>query len=169
MPHKGVNTLKRKSLAVYLALLLAACMMLTGCFEHGNTEKYESTDELVEFVKEKGTFPKMQAADAAVIGEVYGIDLSGIEEYTLESSSDTLLADEIGVFRLDDPDYASTLSHILEARLASAARAAEHYSPEQYAIIIKTVVKSKGLYVYYIVNAESEKLTEQLTARIPLN
>ena len=159
----------RNKLAVCLICILLACTMIAGCFEHGNTEKYESTDELVEFVKGKGTFPKMQAADAAVIGEVYGIDLSGIEEYTLMSSSDTMLADEIAVFRLEDPDYASTLSRILEARIASAARAAEFYSPEQYAIIIRTAVKTKGLYVYYIVNSETEKLTEQLTARIPRN
>ena len=168
MLHKGVNALKRKALTVCVILLLLACVTVTGCFERGST-KYEATDELVEFVKDKGTFPKMQAADAAVIGEIYGIDLSRIEEYTLMSSSDTLLADEIGVFRLEDPDYASTLSRILEARLASAARAAEHYSPEQYAVIIKTAVKSRGLYVYYIVNKDSEKLTEQLTARIPLS
>ena len=160
--------MNRKTLTVCLVLLLLACMTITGCFER-RSAKYESTEELVEFIKGKGTFPKMQAADAAVIGEVYGIDLSGIEEYTLVASSDALLADEIGVFKLEDPDYASTLSRILEARLASAARAAEHYSPEQYAVIIKTAVKSRGLYVYYIVNKDSEKLTEQLTARIPLS
>ncbi len=160
--------MKNKNTILFTALILAVCMLFSACiFERPDST--EGTDELAAFVKEKGSFPNMQAADAAVIGEVYGIDLSGIEEYTLEASANTLLADEIGIFRLSDPDYSSTLSHILEARIASAARAAEHYSPEQYSILIKTQVKTRGLYVYYIVNAESETLTEQLTQRIPLN
>ena len=162
---KHVRCAKTVALCLLLSLLLAAFSACTG--KENDETQLKTAEEMAAFVEENGEFPPLEDVDKATAEEIYGVDSSRVKSCVIRTSSDRLLADEIFVAELSDPDYAETLEGHLRSRLAGVARAAENYSPEQYSYINGAEVVRRGSFVFYIVNRNGEALTRQLSALIP--
>ena len=142
----------------FTAVFFAACGQKTG--------KLNDTASIFDYMIENGSFPKLTEVDEDTAAEIYGIMTDKLTSFRFAISEDRLLADEAAVFELADEAYAADLIRVLESNIAAAARAAKNYSPEQYAILTKTVVSQKGRFVFYIVNEDSASLTAKVKAAI---
>ena len=162
MKTNKINTALRISAVI---LVMTMLLQFFGC--SGGGETLSDPEEMYSFISENAAFPSMEDVDAEAVRDIYGIDLDKISRYVLRISEDKSIADEVAIFETADPEYLSTLDRLLSSRLNMAARAARDYSPEQYEIILKAEVVSRGRYVFFIVNSESASLTRSLLNRIP--
>lgn len=149
----------KKTVSVVLVLLLAlsfaifsACSKPAKPDETAAPAKPVDMASLWESVKTAAGYGAMTAVPKTDLSDIYGIDVSKIEEQVwYMSENPSLNADEFAMFKLSDASYAEQLSGILKARIERQLQVAQTYSPEQAAKLENAKVTVSGSYVYFCV------------------
>jgi hypothetical protein len=134
----------------------------------GDTPDAQSIDPEAVYAKITAqiTMPEMIFLPNDVIEDYYGIapaDYSGAVFYVC---LDSLLADEIVIVCANDEASADRVRERLENRLAYKADAAENYTPDQFAVIQKGVVRKDGTVVALLVSPEIDRLDKEYSAAL---
>lgn len=161
--------IKKRVIACCKTILVAAVFAsvvlttLLCCKKSDDKPILSSPERICGFALDKmGKSPKMEKADAEMIGSVFGIELGELESYELWVSADASYANEVAVFKLGNDQYSEELKSLLSARLNRAAAVAQDYSPEQYDIIMKSSIEEKGEFIFYVVHEKSAEIITEI-------
>lgn len=154
----------KKIVAIVLALLLlAGCGKgadgAAGKENAGNANVNIDVNELYAQLEEVG-MPEMVEEDADSMLALYGIRAEDVKQVKVTSCFDGLRADEIWLIEAVDAEAAARIKGLAENRIAQKDAESVTYSPEQNAVVKKSLLLVEGNYVFFICSPEVEAMTE---------
>lgn len=155
----------KKITILMLSLMLFCGCMLVGCGSSGDAGAKEVTQTLEEIyaqMVDKVEMPPMVRMDEEYIVNYYGMDLSAFEEYVFAAAEDALLAENIILVKLKDGQSSETVVTTLEKIIKQKKSELENYLPDQFKIVEKSEVVTKGNYVILIISSKKSELEAQL-------
>ena len=141
------------------SIFLAACMILgslTGCTQKSKTANYD-LDSLSSQLEASGAFSDiLSPVDIKIAATQYGIDLIDVVESKVFCSTGAT-TEEIGLFKCTNDEAAARVKAAADERVKSQRTAYESYAPAEMPKLDDAIVTLKGVYVFYIVSADSSK------------
>jgi len=142
-----------------LRILLALFLIFVASSCNQNTTEVDLNGVYTE-IESTRVLPQMMNVGQDDIENLYGINPSDMKQYVMKISVEGTLADEVILIEVKDSSKAQEIEQKLQTRLDNKAEEAMGYSPEQYDIIMKCHVDTKGNYISMIVSPEAPKLIE---------
>jgi len=155
----------KKNIVVFLLCLLLGGCMFVGCGASDNKEQTTvdmTLEQIYTQMTEKVEMPTMVRMDEEYITNYYGIDLNAFDEYVFAAAEDALLAENIILVKVKDGQSTEPVVEILEKIIKQKKAELESYLPEQFKIVEKSSVVTKGNYVILIISSKKGELEEQL-------
>lgn len=102
--------------------------------------------------------PEMMPLDASMMLDYCGIKAEDCEEFFVSICADSLRTDEIWLIKAKDGTVIENLSSLATARLKAKGDESITYSPEQYEVVQKAKVITKGNYFALLVSPDAAAL-----------
>lgn len=94
-------------------------------------------------------------------------DFSKISKYCVYiDESDPKLITDVGVFEMQDKEYAETFMKFIKARIDTKIADGLAYSDIDVATLKKAVIKQKSNYVYYVVGKEAADISKAIESEL---
>ena len=103
----------------------------------------------------------LEELPADLYSAVYGIEVSEFEEVSVYGSMIGTMANEVIAIKVKNSSDISDAQNVLKSRKDTLYKQYEKYLPDQFEIVKKAVVKTKGDYVILIVSPSVEKLSDK--------
>ena len=159
--------MKKTVSVILLGALVLVLALSCACSGKGPKEVTKSAAEIYAAVAQAGKLGAMTPVPATDLSDVYGIDVSKLEEHAwYMSENPSLNADEVGVFKVNDESYAQTLADKMYDRIARQLAVAETYSPDEAAKLKAAQVVTVGNWVYFCVGGESSAMMDVFRSEI---
>lgn len=155
----------KKSILVFLVSLLLGGCIFAGCGAGGNKEQAtvdKTLEEIYTQMIDNVEMPTMVRMDEEYITNYFGIDLTAFDEYVFAAAEDALLAENIILVKVKDGQSNEPVVEILEKIIKQKKAELESYLPEQFKIVEKSSVVTKGNYVILIISSKKSELEAQL-------
>ena len=148
--------------------LLAAMLLLCGC---GQTEVKDDTPKQVDidalYTQLEGLgLPAMVEVNADMQLSLYGIEAADTVKSKVTISDDGLRADEVWLIEAVDAEAAARIEGLVKSRIQQKDDESVTYSPEQNAIVKKSMVKVAGNYVFFICSPEVEAMQKAVNTAL---
>lgn len=156
--------MKKNVVVFFLTLLLGGCLFV-GCGASGNKKEVtvdKTLEEVYTQMIDNVEMPLMVRMDEDYITNYYGIDLTAFDEYVFAAAEDVLLAENIILVKVKDGQSTEPVVSILEKIIKQKKAELESYLPEQFKIVEKSSVVTKGNYVILIISSKKGELEAQL-------
>lgn len=143
------------------ALILLMAYALCAC--SASQDKLASADlaRVMKDIEEKGALPDtMIALSESDLLDLYGIEGADVKQFAAQVNSDGLACDEIVLVEAVDQQAAKRVQEKLAARYEAKLNENRDYLPEQYEIIKKCSVTTRGNTVAMIVSADAANMIE---------
>lgn len=158
-----------------LCAMAAGAVLLGGC---GQTEEAPETaagqNEVQETVNARPVKEIYEDIGQAVelhspvemtdsfISNYYGIDPEKLEEYVFVMSEEATSAETIVIMKVKDEGDVDKISGALQVVVDEKRGEMENYLPEQFEIVDKSSVKTKGNYVYLVISESQDKIVSMI-------
>lgn len=94
------------------------------------------------------------------ISNYYGIDPEKLEEYVFVMSEEATSAETVVIMKVKDEADVEKISAALQVVVDEKRGEMENYLPEQFEIVDKSSVKSKGNYVYLVISESQDAIVK---------
>ena len=118
-------------------------------------EIYEDIKQAVEL------HSPVEMADS-FISNYYGIDPGKLEEYIFVMSEEATSAETIVIMKVKEEGDVEKISGALQVVVDEKRAEMENYLPEQFEIVDKSSVKSKGNYVYLVISESQDTIIQMI-------
>ena len=147
-----------KLFAAVLAIAIAVSV-LAGCSgkEDGLGEGLSAV-EVGERIQQAVNLEELKQGDTHKLQKLYHIDAGDVEDFVLYTASSNVKADELAVIKTKDANQAESVKEKILQRLDALTVKFKDYRPEEYALIEKHVLKTKGPFVLFAVSKEADQM-----------
>jgi len=139
---------------------LAFCMVfgaLTGCTEKAKPAEYD-LEALGKQIADSGAFSDiLSPVNKEIAASFYGFEDAEVTE-CVEYCSTGATTEEIALIKCADEEAAAKISAKAKARVETQRTIYESYAPLEMPKLDDAIVTQDGLYVFYIVSADSAKV-----------
>ena len=145
----------------FLSVLLMFAIgmgMLTGCSSGGETTGELSAVEVGERIQQTVSFQDMKQGDLEKLQKLYQIEAGKVEDFILYTASSNVKADELAVIKVKDASDTENIKEKLQQRIEAQTIKLKDYRPEEYFLIEKHVLKTKGQFVLFAVSKEVDQI-----------
>ena len=94
------------------------------------------------------------------ITNYYGIEPEKLEEYVFAMSEEATSAETVVIMKVKDEADVENMCAALQVVVDEKRSEMENYLPEQFAIVDKSSVKSKGNYVYLVISEQADAILQ---------
>ena len=143
----------------FLAVAMAAMMMVLSMAACGGKDKYISFDEVYTSLSNKIDLSasKMQKQGEAALNNYYYIDPTTLESYAIYMSDyATGNADEIAMFQVKEENPVAAIKALINDRIADLKVRYEDYKPEEMDKINNAVIMEDGRYLFVVISPDAE-------------
>lgn len=143
----------------FLAVAMAAMMMVLSMAACGGKDKYISFDEVYTSLTNKIDLSasKMQKQGEAALNNYYYIDPTTLESYAIYMSDyATGNADEIAMFQVKEENQVAAIKALINDRIADLKVRYEDYKPEEMDKINNAVIMEDGRYLFVAISPDAE-------------
>ncbi len=163
-----MKKMKEKVLGVCLAAL---AVFAGGCGqgeEAAQAAVVEEKDEAAEAKPVKEIYEEIKQSVELVspvemtdsfISNYYGINPDKLEEYIFVMSEEATSAETVAIMKVKDEGDAGKIHAALQVVVDEKRGEMEDYLPEQFEIVDKSSVKTKGSYVYLVISESADVIT----------
>ena len=131
-----------------------------------NAEQSKSVTQIYDEIKALNVLPEMLDMDAEYISNYYDIDAGKLSDYVFATSLASIKVDTVIIASVkDSADLEDIKLKIQNFREAKAAEM-KSYLVDQYDIVEKSEVKTKGNTVYLIISEKSEDIEKIIDSDI---
>lgn len=96
------------------------------------------------------------------ITNYYGIEPERLEEYVFVMSEEATSAETIIIMKVKDEGDVESICAALQVVVEEKRSETEDYLPEQFEIVNKSSVKSKGSYVYLVISEQADTIWQMI-------
>ncbi|MBB6732366.1 DUF4358 domain-containing protein [Cohnella zeiphila] len=139
-------------------VLTVAIGLLTRC--SGRSASYDTLTaaEVVEPIQQAADFSEMQQGDAEKLRKIYHIEAGDVADFILYTAVSNVKADELAVIKVKDSSDTERVVNQIQQRIEAQTVKFQDYRPEQYYLIEKHVLKSKGPFVFFAVSKDADRM-----------
>lgn len=150
----------QKGLILIFTLLLAFLFGAIGCGSK-KTASSVTLKQIDDKVKAVTDVSNMKVGDAAKLKKLYDIDASQVEDFVLYTAPINIKADEIAILKVKDSNEVQSIKDKISKRIEKQSESFKSYLPDEYSLVEKNVLKSKGKFVIFAVSKDSEKIESE--------
>lgn len=148
---------KRPFVAVLLALIVLMSIV-AGCAGREGAAGNLAAADVGERIRQSANLEGMEQRDMNKLQKLYHISSEEIADFVFYTASSNVKADELLVVRLKDEAQADRVTAKIEERIAAQSAKFKDYRPEQYYLLEKRVLKTKGSFILFAVSAEADQM-----------
>lgn len=137
-------------LALMLVLGLAAC--------GGKTEEVASVDVNALYESYAQYMPDMFFPDEDTMMNFLGIDVKDCTQYKVAICAEGMRSDEIWLIQAKNASSLETLKQLAQTRIEAKKDETVSYAPDQYVVVEKAVVLTKGNYLALLISPDVDAL-----------
>ncbi len=137
----------------FLPLLLAAVLLLGCAAQAGQADLKALYGQM-----EAAGLPEMIPIQAGMLLDLYGIDPEKLAQCQVYVCADGMRADEVWLLEAKDLAYARELEDLAYARIAQKDAESVTYSPEQNAVVKKSLILRRGCFVVLLTSPKADTL-----------
>ncbi|RAT94076.1 DUF4358 domain-containing protein [Brevibacillus sp. Leaf182] len=145
----------------FLSVLLMFAIgmgMLAGCSGEGGTSEELSAAKVGERIQQTVSFQDMKQRDLEKLQKLYQIEAEKVENFILYTASSNVKADELAVIKVKDASDTENVKEKIQQRIEAQTIKFKDYRPEEYFLIEKHVLKTKGQFVLFAVSKEVDQI-----------
>ncbi|GIP32142.1 DUF4358 domain-containing protein [Paenibacillus sp. J2TS4] len=150
----------RKEIGKFIAAILAfavAVGVMAGCSgkENGAADAL-SAAEVGERIRQAVNLDDMKQGDSSKLSKLYHIDAGEVEDFILYTASSNVKADELAVIKVKDVNQVESVKEKIRQRIEAQTVKFKDYRPDEYFLIEKHVLKTKGPFILLAVSHEAD-------------
>ncbi|GEC89212.1 DUF4358 domain-containing protein [Brevibacillus brevis] len=145
----------------FLSVLLMVAIgmgMLAGCSSDVGTSEELSAAEVGEKIQQTVSFQNMKQGDLEKLQKLYQIEAGKVEDFILYTASSNVKAEELAVIKVKDASDTENVIQNIQQRIEAQTIKLKDYRPEEYFLIEKHVLKTKGQFVLFAVSKEVDQI-----------
>ena len=159
--------IKTRKIQKITAALVIAILLCSGCTDKTKTTASDavqtskpeitakSIDEIYQEITQSVTLQSPACMDEDFISNYYGIDTKTLSEYVFSMSEDAII-----IMKAEQSEDLEGLSSCLQTVVDEKKNEMENYIPEQFAIVEKSKVQTKGNYVWLVISENAKSITD---------
>ncbi|HEY9582299.1 MAG TPA: DUF4358 domain-containing protein, partial [Savagea sp.] len=105
--------------------------------------------------------PALMPLEDEQVEEMYGIDLTKVEDYDIRMPMMNVQTNEIAIVRLKDAKDAKEIEQGMEQRAEVVQKQFETYLPDQYENAKNYQIVKEANYVLFVISAEADEIVKQ--------
>ena len=152
MTKRFIKTLR---IIIICSLIL---VISTSCSKNESMDKSPSIEDLNNELKETVDLSNMDIGDEEKLKKLYDIDSENLEEYILYIPKSNIEANEIAIFKVKESEDLEEVEEKIKDRLEEQATNFKDYLPDEYYLIEKNVLKTKGNYILFAISEDVDKI-----------
>lgn len=121
-------------------------------------ETLPNATKIVDGMLEKVEQPSLMTMDSDSLKDMYSIDSSLLEDYSVRYPMMNVKATEIAVFKVKNKKDIDTIKDGIKTRATTIQKNFEHYLPDQYENALNYTVTTNGNYVLFIISDKADDL-----------
>ena len=138
-----------------IILILVMILSLVGCSKN----KELNLNEIDSKLSDTNLFKETEKIDISYIEDKYGLDSTGIEEYSIYMAMDTVSASMYAIFKVSDNSIKEEIdSKFIEKYINSWTTLA--YEPEEIKLVNDMYSEEYGNYLIYIISKDNDKVLD---------
>ncbi|WCR27394.1 DUF4358 domain-containing protein [Paenibacillus thiaminolyticus] len=145
---------KSLALVMMLAVVIGA---LAGCSGKQDGEEL-SAAAVAERIQRAVNLDEMKQGDRKKLHKLYHIEADEVEDFMLYTAASNVKADELAIIKVKDADQAERLKQNILQRIDAQTVKFKDYRPNEYFLIEKHVLKTKGRFVFFAVSKEAAQM-----------
>ncbi|MCY6958123.1 DUF4358 domain-containing protein [Clostridium brassicae] len=155
-----LNKMKKinRKLIVITGVIVFTVATFVGCSSSKSSSKSPEVSKVVEEMKESIDESDMKKGDEDKLKKLYKINPDEIEEFVMYAPSTNLKANELLVLKVKDASKVDNIKEQVSKRIEKQAASFKDYLPDEYYLIEKHVLKTKGNYILLSISKNSEKI-----------
>ncbi|MED1917678.1 DUF4358 domain-containing protein [Brevibacillus sp. DP1.3A] len=145
----------------FLSVLLMFAIgmgMLVGCSNDDVTSGELSAAEVGERIQQTVSFQDMKQGDLEKLQKMYQIEAGKVDDFILYTASSNVKADELAVIKVKDASDSENVKEKIQQRIEAQTIKFKDYRPEEYFLIEKHVLKTKGQFILFAVSKEVDQI-----------
>lgn len=143
----------KKTVSILLAALLL--LSLTAC---GTQKETASIDLDALYESYEPQLPEMFYPDEATLLNFLGIRTEDCARYRVAICAEGMRADEVWLIEAKDQAALERLEQLAKTRITAKLDETETYVPDQYLVVQKAEVMTRGLYLALLISPEVDTL-----------
>ena len=150
-----------KKLTKILRIFVLCSLILvisTSCSKKESMDKSPSIEDLNNELKETVDLSNMDIGDEEKLKKLYDIDSENLEEYILYIPKSNIEANEIAIFKVKESEDLEEVEEKIKDRVEEQAANFKDYLPDEYYLIEKNVLKTKGNYILFAISEDVDKI-----------
>lgn len=167
--------MKKFGVRMWCVCMAVSAIVLGGC---GKAEEVSETDveqseaeetvnakpvkEIYEDIKQAVELHSPVEMADSFISNYYGIDPEKLEEYIFVMSEEATSAETIVIMKVKEEGDVEKISGALQVVVDEKRGEMENYLPDQFEIVDKSSVKSKGNYVYLVISESQDAIIQMI-------
>ncbi len=152
MTKRFIKTLR---IIIICSLIL---VISTSCSKNESMDKSPSIEDLNNELKETVDLSNMDIGDEEKLKKLYDIDSENLEEYILYIPKSNIEANEIAIFKVKESEDLEEVEEKIKDRVEEQATNFKDYLPDEYYLIEKNVLKTKGNYILFAISEDVDKI-----------
>ena len=144
----------KKVLSLILALTLVLGMTACG----GKTEDVADIDVNALYESYAQYMPDMFFPDEDTMMNFLGIDVKDCTQYMVAICAEGMRSDEVWLIQAKNASSLETLKKLAETRIEAKKDETVSYAPDQYVVVEKAVVLTKGNYLALLISPDVDAL-----------
>ncbi|MDU5145799.1 MAG: DUF4358 domain-containing protein [Paenibacillus dendritiformis] len=142
---------------VFLFMSAVVIGALAGCSGKQAGEE-PSAAAVGERIHQAVNLDEMKQGDIKKLVKLYHIEADEVEDFMLYTAASNVKADELAIIKVKDADQAERVKQNILQRIDAQTVKFKDYRPEEYFLIEKHVLKTKGRFVFFAVSKEAAQM-----------
>lgn len=150
--------MKRLGLAMIMVAAAVAAGLLAGCAGSGTASEEHTAADVGEHIRQAVDLDDMLQGDVEKLQKLYRIEAEKVEDFVLFTASSNVKADELAVIKVKDANEVDVILDNIRQRIDAQSAKFQDYRPEEYALVAKHVLKTKGRLILFAVSDEAARI-----------
>ncbi len=152
--------LLKSNLLMGLLLTSLCLLIMVGCSQGQGQAKNPSVAEIRDQIAASVDISELIEQEKDELATLYNIDTADVDEAIVYIAPTNLQADELTIIKLKDGADVEEIKELIAQTVEQQANSFKDYLPEEYDLIEKHVLKSKGNYILLAISEKADKIED---------
>lgn len=169
--RRNMNSMKNFTRILLVVLSLMMALSAVGCSANKAPAAAPEVNVPVEDIANElmampETFPMLGFMGEEILTDMFGIDFSLLEEYSLNDPMMNVHAHILYIAKVKDAADVETVKASFQTRLEAMQSSFEMYLPDQYDLAMEGKIVDNGRYVMLVIAPDTDAVIEKFNAAL---